>query len=202
MKLSSLGNQILLASHNPGKIKEISDLLAPLSFRLRSSAELGLSEPEETGTSFAENALIKARAASLASGFTALADDSGLEVKALAGAPGVYSARWAGPDRDFALAMRNVEEKLRAQGALAPDERRAEFVCILSLCNPDGEHREFEGRVAGSLVWPPRGSKGFGYDPMFLPDGFRSTFGEMDPREKHSISHRARAFRKLLEFLQ
>jgi XTP/dITP diphosphohydrolase len=98
--------------------------------------------------------------------------------------------------------MRNVEEKLRAQGALAPDERRAEFVCILSLCNPDGEHREFEGRVAGSLVWPPRGSKGFGYDPMFLPDGFRSTFGEMDPREKHSISHRARAFRKLLEFLQ
>lgn len=197
-----LGERLVVASHNPGKVKEISDLLAPLAIEVRSAAELGLPEPAETGSSFAENALIKAAAVSKASGLPALSDDSGLEVAALGGEPGIYSARWAGPNKDFALAMRNIEEKLKAVGSLTPQQRRAEFVCLLSICRPDGEHQEFEGRASGSLVWPPRGRKGFGYDPMFLPDGFDMTFGEMEPAQKHRISHRARAFRKLLDFLQ
>jgi XTP/dITP diphosphohydrolase len=199
---AGLGEKLVVASHNPGKLTEISDLLVPLAIEVLSAAVLGLPEPAETGSSFAENALIKAAAVSRASGLPALSDDSGLEVAVLGGEPGIYSARWAGPNRDFALAMRNVEEKLEAVGALRPEQRRAEFVCLLSLCWPDGQHQEFEGRVSGSLIWPPRGRKGFGYDPMFLPDGFNMTFGEMEPAQKHQISHRARAFRKLLDFLQ
>jgi XTP/dITP diphosphohydrolase len=192
----------VVATHNEGKAKEIADLLAPSAIKVLSSAELGLPEPEETGSSFAENAIIKAQAAARLSRLPALADDSGLEVTALDGEPGVYSARWAGPGRDFARAMRNIEEKLQSKGALTPAQRRAEFVCVLSLCHPDGKHHEFEGRAQGSLVWPPRGSRGFGYDPMFLPEGFDVTFGEMAPEQKHLISHRARAFHKLMDFLQ
>jgi XTP/dITP diphosphohydrolase len=197
-----LGKVLVVASHNRGKVREIADLLAPFAIEILSAAELGIPEPEETGSSFAENALIKAEAAARLSHLPALADDSGLEVEALDRQPGIYSARWAGPHKDFTLAMRNVEEKLMAKCALTPAQRRAEFVCVLSLCWPDGRHREFEGRVQGSLVWPPRGSRGFGYDPMFLPDGFHVTFGEMGAEQKHLISHRARAFRKLREFLQ
>jgi XTP/dITP diphosphohydrolase len=198
---SALGRKLVVASHNAGKVAEIEALLAPLSIEVFSAAALGLAEPEETGMSFAENALLKAHAAAMASRLPALADDSGLEVEALGREPGIYSARWAGPARDFAMAMRNVEEKLKAIGAVTPDQRRAEFVCVLSLCLPDGDHREFEGRVSGTLIWPPRGNKGFGYDPMFVPVGSGRTFGEMEPADKHRISHRAHAFRKLREFL-
>jgi XTP/dITP diphosphohydrolase len=199
---ADIGRTLVVASHNPGKIGEIAELMHPLALDVISAKELDLPEPEETGSTFAENALIKAQAAARASGLPALADDSGLEVLALDREPGIYSARWAGPTKDFSRAMRNVEEKLQAKGALAPEERRAEFVCALSLCLPDARHYEFAGRVAGHLVWPPRGERGFGYDPMFQPDGFDTTFGEMDPARKHAISHRARAFRRLLEFLK
>jgi XTP/dITP diphosphohydrolase len=195
------GQKLVVASHNPGKVREIAALLANLPIDVVSAAELGLPEPEETGSSFAENAMLKAAAAASASRLPALSDDSGLEVAALGNEPGIYSARWAGPDKDFALAMRNVEEKLNAVGARTPDQRRAQFVCVLSLCWPETRHREFEGRVSGTLVWPPRGNKGFGYDPMFLPDGHPQTFGEMEPEHKHAISHRALAFRKLVDFL-
>jgi XTP/dITP diphosphohydrolase len=198
----AIGDRLILASHNPGKAREITDLLAPLSIEVLSAATLGLPEPEETGATFAENALIKAAAAAVAGNLPALADDSGLAVEALAGLPGVHSARWAGPGRDFALAMRNVEEKLTARGASMPEQRRAEFICVLSLCFPEGSHHEFEGRVAGRLVWPPRGNLGFGYDPMFVPEGYDTTFGEMQPQIKHRISHRAAAFRKFYRFLE
>lgn len=194
--------KLVIASHNPGKVAEIADLLHPLKLAVLSADELRLPEPAETGASFAENALIKSQAAARASGLPALADDSGLEVLALNREPGVYSARWAGPAKDFSSAMRNVEERLAAEGALTPEQRRAEFVCVLSLCLPDTRHHEFEGRVAGHLVWPPRGQRGFGYDPMFQPDGFDITFGEMDPARKHTISHRARALARFLDFLQ
>ncbi|MGH6874032.1 MAG: RdgB/HAM1 family non-canonical purine NTP pyrophosphatase [Aestuariivirgaceae bacterium] len=196
------GDRLILASHNPGKIREISALLAPLSITVVPAGKIGLPEPEETGSTFAENALIKAKAAAGAGGLPALADDSGLAVEALSGQPGVYSARWAGPARDFVSAMRNLEEKLVSVGASAPERRRAEFICILSLCFPDGGHQEFEGRVAGRLVWPPRGTLGFGYDPMFVPDGYDMTFGEMPAHAKHGMSHRAAAFRKLYGFLE
>jgi XTP/dITP diphosphohydrolase len=199
---AAIGDRLILASHNPGKAREITDLLAPLSIKVLSAAALGLPEPEETGSTFAENALIKSAAAALAGNLPALADDSGLAVEALAGLPGVHSARWAGPGRDFALAMRNVEEKLTARGASTPEQRRAQFICVLSLCLPEGSHHEFEGRVAGRLVWPPRGNLGFGYDPMFLPEGYDMTFGEMQPHTKHRISHRAAAFRKFCQFLE
>ncbi len=201
MKSVLLGGRLVVASHNPGKVREIADLLAALPITVVSAAELRLPEPEETGSTFAENALIKSKAAGNASGLPALADDSGLEVAALANEPGIHSARWAGPNRDFALAMRNVEEKLKA-AALAPAERRAEFVCVFSLFSPGGHHHEFEGWVSGHLIWPPRGDKGFGYDPMFVPDGYAMSFGEMEPQQKLRISHRARAFNKLLEFLR
>jgi XTP/dITP diphosphohydrolase len=197
-----IGDKLILASHNAGKIREIGDLLAPLSITVVPAGALGLGEPHEAGTTFAENALIKSAAAASAGGLPALADDSGIAVEALSGQPGVYSARWAGPRKDFALAMRNVEERLTALGALAPERRRAEFICVLSLSFPDGRHHEFEGRVAGRLVWPPRGTRGFGYDPMFVPDGYDETFGEMPPEAKHRISHRAAAFRKFYGFLQ
>jgi XTP/dITP diphosphohydrolase len=193
---------LVLASHNPGKARELSELVAPFGLTVRSAAELGLPEPEETGTTFEENARIKAQAAAKASGMPALADDSGMAVDVLGGDPGAYSARWAGPRKDFAIAMRTVEEKLQAAGATEPTQRRAKFVAVLSLAWPDGESQEWRGEVAGRLVWPPRGDRGFGYDPMFLPDGHERTFGEMSAEEKpgwkpgegEALSHRARAF--------
>ncbi|WP_170984311.1 RdgB/HAM1 family non-canonical purine NTP pyrophosphatase [Rhodoligotrophos defluvii] len=191
--------RLVVATHNPGKLREIADLVRPLGIGTVSAGELGLPEPEETGDSFTANAVLKARAAAGAAALPALADDSGLSVDALGGAPGIYSARWAGPAKDFAMAMRNVEEQLQAQGALDPEQRRARFVCALALAWPDDHVQVFEGRVEGTLVWPPRGDRGFGYDPMFLPDGHVLTFGEMDPDEKHMISHRARAFKALTE---
>ncbi len=194
---------LVVASHNPGKLREIVDLLAPFGFDVRSAAELGLPEPEETGDSFAANAALKARAAADASGLIALADDSGLAVDALGGDPGIYSARWAGPSKDFARAMQVIEGTLQALGAVRPEQRRAHFVSVLALAHPQGGTETFEGRVDGMLVWPPRGDRGFGYDPMFLPDGHDRTFGEMSAEEKHgwrpgqdqALSHRARAFR-------
>jgi XTP/dITP diphosphohydrolase len=201
MRPFARGQKLVLATYNRGKLNEIAELLKPLGLEVVSATELGLLEPEETGASFAENAMLKACAACTATRLPALSDDSGLEVAALGKEPGIYSARWAGPQKDFALAMRNIEEKLQAVGAHTPDRRHAQFVCVLSLCWPEKHHQEFEGRVSGSLVWPPRGSKGFGYDPMFLPDGYHETFGEMEPQQKHGLSHRARAFRKLMDFL-
>ncbi|WP_368904462.1 RdgB/HAM1 family non-canonical purine NTP pyrophosphatase [Taklimakanibacter lacteus] len=202
MERRSLRNQkLVVASHNPGKIREIGELLGPYGVEAVSAGSLGLSEPEETGTTFEANAQLKSEASARGSGLVALADDSGLCVDALNGDPGLHSARWAGPSRDFALAMRNVEEKLQAQGATSPSLRRAHFVSVLSVAWPDGHVENFRGEVYGTLVWPPRGSYGFGYDPMFLPDGHEQTFGEMDPDAKHAISHRAVAFRKLVDAL-
>ena len=194
---------IVVASHNQGKVREILDLLAPFGFDVRSAAELGLAEPEETGDTFEANALLKAEAACAASGLPSLADDSGLAVDALGGDPGIYSARWAGADKDFSRAMRNVEEKLQLAGASTPDKRRGRFVCVLALARPDAEPETFEGIVQGTLIWPPRGTLGFGYDPMFVPEGHDRSFGEMRAEEKHgwrpglptALSHRARAFR-------
>ncbi|MFQ6017964.1 MAG: RdgB/HAM1 family non-canonical purine NTP pyrophosphatase [Kiloniellaceae bacterium] len=194
-----VGERLVVASHNPGKLREIAELLGPHGVSVASARELGLSEPEETGMSFAENATIKARAAAEAAGLPALADDSGLVVPALGGRPGIHSARWAGPKRDFGRAMERVERELaEVCGKAGAADRRAAFVCALCLAWPDGRSRGFEGRVAGSLVWPPRGERGFGYDPMFLADGYDITFGEMDPAQKHRISHRGRAFEKLV----
>ena len=183
----------MIASHNPGKLREIADLLAPHGLSMVSAGDLGLGEPEETGASFDANARLKALAATAGAGLPALADDSGLAVAALDGRPGIYSARWAGPERDFAMAMARVEEDLAGNS-----NRRAHFVCVLALAWPDGRCETFEGRIDGQLVWPPRGDRGFGYDPMFLPDGHDLTFGQMDPALKHAISHRARAFEKFL----
>jgi XTP/dITP diphosphohydrolase len=201
-----LTGRVVIATHNSGKLAEMRELLAPFQIEAISAGEMGLDEPEETGTSFSENARIKACAAALASGLPAFADDSGLVVEALDGAPGIHSARWAGPDRNFSRAMGEIENKLRAQGATTPESRKAHFVSTLCLAWPDGHVEEFEGRVDGTLVWPPRGDKGFGYDPIFLPGGYERTFGEMTSEEKHGLpprglglSHRARAFRKLAE---
>ena len=188
--------KLVLASHNPGKLREIAALLGPYGVAPISAGELDVPEPDETGTSFAANAELKARFSADLTGLPALADDSGLCVDALKGDPGIYSARWAGPDKDFALAMRLVEEHLAKTGPAAG--RDAHFICALSLCWPDGHVETFEGRVDGTLVWPPRGTRGFGYDAMFLPLGTRETFGEMDPDAKHLMSHRADAFRKLV----
>ena len=188
------GMRLVVASHNPGKLREIADLVAPYGLDVVSAGALGLPEPEETETTFAGNARLKAVAAATASGMPALSDDSGLEVEALGGRPGIYSARWAGPEKDFGLAMRRVADELEEVGAGAGAGPRANFTCALSLAWPDGEAHIFEGKVFGRLVWPPRGTQGFGYDPMFLPDGEALTFGEMDPANKHAISHRARAF--------
>jgi XTP/dITP diphosphohydrolase len=190
---------LVVASHNKGKVREIVDLLAPCGIDVKSAAELGLDEPEETGTTFEENATLKAKAAATASGLNAIADDSGLVVDALGGDPGIYSARWAGPTKDFSIAMRAVEEKLQALRASTPERRRAHFISVLALAAPEGEVETFTGRVDGALVWPPRGKQGFGYDPMFLPDGHSRTFGEMSADEKQghpgaALSHRARAF--------
>ena len=187
------GGRLVIASHNAGKVREIGDLLRPFGADAVSAGELGLPEPEETGITFRENAEIKARAAAEGARLPALADDSGLVVPALGGAPGIASARWGGPERDFALAMRLVEDALAGS-----DDRGAHFVCALTLAWPEGGCETFEGTVHGRLVWPPRGDRGFGYDPMFVPDGHAITFGEMDPAAKHAMSHRAHAFRQLV----
>lgn len=194
MKLAA-GSTLVIASHNAGKVREIRELLAPFGLTIKGAAELGLPEPEETGATFVENALLKARAAAAASGEISLADDSGLAVEALGGAPGIYSARWAGEKRDFSVAMARVERELREKLAY---DRSAKFICVLALAKPDGEFAVFEGEVDGTLVFPPRGTKGFGYDPIFVADGMTETFGEIEPATKHGMSHRARAFEKLV----
>lgn len=189
------GSRLVLASHNKGKIFEFRGLLAPYGIDVVSSGELGLDEPEETGDTFVANARLKAEVTARAAGLPALADDSGLEIEALGGAPGIYSARWAeaGGKRDFYYAMDRVKEELAARGALATPPR-ANFICVLSLAMPDGEVQVFEGKIFGHLEFPPRGGNGFGYDPIFVPDGHMQTFGEMDPEAKQLISHRYRAF--------
>lgn len=201
---------IVVASHNAGKIREIAELIGPLGFSARSAAELKFAEPDETGTTFEENAAIKALASAKASGLPALSDDSGLVVDALDGAPGVYTANWAEREdgtRDFAMAMEKVEAALRERGATARQDRTARFVSVLCLAWPNGHTEFFRGEAEGSLVWPPRGEKGFGYDPVFQPDGHALTFGEMSSEEKHgwkpgepeALSHRARAFKRFVE---
>jgi XTP/dITP diphosphohydrolase len=185
--------RLVIATHNSGKLAEIDDLLRPFGIEVVGAGALGLPEPEETRDSFEANATLKARVAADASHLPALADDSGLVVPALGGEPGIYSARWAGPQRDFFLAMRTVEERLSGKR-----DRRAYFVAALALAWPDGHVEVFRGEAHGALVWPPRGNKGFGYDPMFQPEGDTRTFGEIAPGEKHRISHRADAFRKLV----
>jgi XTP/dITP diphosphohydrolase len=187
---------LVVASHNEGKVREIRDLLTPFGLELNSARELFLSEPEETGETFRANAELKALAAAKASGHPALADDSGLCVEALNGQPGIYSARWAGPQKDFDFAMEKIRLGLVEEGTL---DTRAYFICGLALAWPDGHVEYFEGRVDGELVWPPRGDKGFGYDPMFVPNGHEETFGEMDSEKKHAMSHRADAFRQLVD---
>ena len=191
--------KLVVASHNQGKVREIGDLLRPFGLEVVSAAELNLEEPEETETTFIGNAKLKALAAATVSGLPALSDDSGLAVTALNGDPGLYSARWAGPDRDFNLAMRKVEDKLQEKGATTTQDRHAQFVCALCLAWPDQHTECFEGRIDGTIVWPPRGDKGFGYDPVFVLDGHDITFGEMDPAKKHELSHRAVAFNQLVE---
>ncbi len=187
------GGRLVIASHNPGKVREINELLGPFGVEAVSAGDLGLPEPIEDGETFIANAEIKARAAATAAKLPALADDSGLAVHALDGRPGIHSARWAGPDKDFTVAMARIEAELTGQA-----DRSAHFVCALSLCWPDGSIESFEGRVDGTLVWPLRGDNGFGYDPMFVPDGHAITFGEFEAAAKHAISHRADAFRKLV----
>ena len=202
--MSILGDKLVIATHNPGKLREIAALIEPLGIECVGAEELGLPEPEEIGNSFVDNADLKAREAADLSGLPALADDSGLCVDSLHGLPGIFSARWAEDgegNRDWMRAMERVWSELDAAG---PDASRdAHFACALSIARPnDGQVESFEGRVDGTLVWPPRGDKGFGYDPMFVPAGYDVTFGEMDPDEKHHISHRADAFRKLVRWLQ
>ncbi|MCR9122074.1 MAG: RdgB/HAM1 family non-canonical purine NTP pyrophosphatase [Phyllobacteriaceae bacterium] len=198
--------RLVLATHNDGKLREIRGLIGPFGFDVVSAGELGLNEPEETGTTFEDNARTKAMSAMEATGLPALADDSGICVEALDGAPGVYTADWAetgNGDRDFMMAMRTVEEKLQEQGATTPAQRRAAFVATLCLAFPDGHYDFFRGEAPGHLIWPPRGDLGFGYDPVFVPDGHSRTFGEMTAEEKHgwkpgdadALSHRARAFK-------
>lgn len=188
--------EIVIASHNKGKVREISELLEPYAQKFYSASDLNLDEPEETEKTFIGNALLKARAAAKASGKVALADDSGLAVHALNGDPGIYSARWAGEPRDFNHAMKRVHDELGDN----PD-RRASFICVLALAWPDGREEVFEGRVDGDIVWPPKGSKGFGYDPIFIAKGMDKTLAEIEPEEKHRISHRADALQKLVSKL-
>ncbi len=201
---------IVVASHNAGKIREIAELIGPFGFSAKSAAELNFAEPEETGTTFEENATIKALASAKASGLPALSDDSGLVIDALDGAPGVYTANWAeraDGTRDFPWAMEKVEKALAEKGATAPEQRSARFVSVLCLAWPDGHTEIFRGEVEGQVVWPPRGEKGFGYDPVFQPEGYKQTFGELSSEEKHgwkpgdatALSHRARAFKLFVE---
>jgi XTP/dITP diphosphohydrolase len=190
------GSKLVIASHNDGKVRELAELFAPYGIDCISAGSLGLPEPEETGASFAENARIKAIAAASGAGLAALADDSGLEVAGLGGEPGIHSARWGGSAKDFGLAMTRVHQELEAAGSR---DARANFTCALALALPDGETSVFEGKVFGTLTWPPRGGSGFGYDPIFVPDGHDETFGEMDPDLKNRLSHRMRAFEKLMQ---
>lgn len=203
---------LVAATHNAGKLREITNLIEPFGFTLQSAAELGLVEPEETGTTFEENALIKALCAAKATGLPALSDDSGISVDALDGAPGVYTADWAlqhDGHRDFVRAMQKLEDAMRAKGARESAERSAQFVSVLCLAAPDGEHKFFRGEISGTLVWPPRGQHGFGFDPVFQPFGYERTFGEMTAQQKHgwkpwdqtALSHRARAFKLFAEAL-
>jgi XTP/dITP diphosphohydrolase len=205
-----IAGRLVIATHNSGKLAEMRELLAPYGIDAVAASELGLSEPDETGMTFGDNARLKAQAAAAATDLPAFADDSGIVVDALDGEPGIYSARWAGPNKDFAAAMATIEQKLTARGAVTASQRGAHFVSALCVAWPDGHLEEFEARVDGVLVWPPRGKQGFGYDPMFLPDGqpngHARTFGEMSSDEKHGLpprgkglSHRARAFLKLAE---
>ena len=208
--MRDLGKRIVVASHNAGKLAEFSDLLAPFGLEAKSAKEFGLPEPEETGTTFEQNAYLKAHAAASATGLPAMSDDSGLVVDALGGAPGVYTADWATkPDgtRDFMMAMEKTEKALQDAGATNPSRRTGRFVAVICLCFPDGKAEYYRGEAEGSLVWPPRGTSGFGYDPVFLPNGHARTFGEMTAEEKHgwkpgmasATSHRARAFKKFAE---
>jgi XTP/dITP diphosphohydrolase len=201
-----LTSPVVIATHNPGKLKEMRELLAPYAIEAQSAGEFGLTEPRETGKTFAANAALKALAAARATGRVAFADDSGLVVDALDGEPGIHSARWAGPDKDFRAAMNRIQTLLVERSAKTPEQRRAHFIAALCLAWPDGHVEQFKGRVDGVIAWPPRGNQGFGYDPLFLPDGFDRTFGQMDAEEKHglpprgkALSHRARAFIKLAE---
>ncbi len=201
-----IAGRLVIATHNPGKLAEMRELLAPHGIEATSAGELGLHEPDETGMTFRDNARIKAEAAAGMANLPAFADDSGLVVDGLDGAPGIHSARWAGPDRNFRRAMETIEQQLRQRGATTAAQRKAHFVSALCVAWPDGHIEEFEARVDGTLVWPPRGDNGFGYDPIFLPDGHARTFGEMPSEEKHGLpprgkglSHRARAFMKLAE---
>lgn len=195
------GARIVIATHNKGKLEEFAALLRPFGVQAVSAGDLGLAEPAETETSFAGNARIKAVAAMKATGLVAMSDDSGLCVEALGGEPGVHTADWAGPERDWSMAMRLVEEKLQARGATTPPQRRAYFACTLCVVWPDGEERIYEGRAQGTLAWPPRGKLGHGYDPVFVPDGETRSFAELAPDEKNRISHRARALEKLVRDL-
>ena len=188
------GDRLVVATHNPGKVWEINKLIEPYGLAAVSAGELGLSEPEETETTFEGNARLKALFAAKASGLPALADDSGIEIDALGGAPGVYTADWAGPGRDFSIAMQRVHDELIERLDWKGGPLRANFISALCLTWPDGETRIFEGKVYGHVVWPPRGGNGFGYDPMFIADGQEQTFGEMEPASKYAISHRTRAF--------
>jgi XTP/dITP diphosphohydrolase len=201
-----IAGSLVIATHNNGKLVEMRELLTPFGITAISAGELNLPEPDETGDTFRANARIKAEAAAKATGLPAFSDDSGLVVETLGGEPGIYSARWAGPEKDFNAAMARIDTLLRERGALKPEQRKAHFVSALCVAWPDGHLEEFEARVDGTIVWPPRGTKGFGYDPFFLPDGFQTTFGEMSSEEKHGLpphglglSHRARAFVKLAE---
>lgn len=203
------GDRLVIASHNPGKVREIEELIRPFGIEAIPAATLGLAEPEETGTTFEANARLKAVAAATTAGLPALADDSGVVVDAIGGDPGIYSARWAGPEKDFARAMRNIEEKLQLAGATAPETRRGRFVAVLALAFPDGEVFDWRGEIEGTMVWPPRGTQGFGYDPMFVPEGHDRTFGEMSASDKHGwhpgvepLSHRARAFARFAAALE
>lgn len=190
--------RLVAATHNAGKVVELRDLFEPLGYQIKSAIELDLDEPEETEMTFTGNAILKARAAAIATGAPALSDDSGLAVNALGGMPGIYSARWAGQPRDFYRAMQKVETALQETGS---DDRSARFICALAIVWPDDEELVFEGTVEGNLVWPPRGEQGFGYDPMFIATGEDITFGEMEPAKKHAMSHRADAFEKLKAYL-
>ncbi|WP_135080749.1 RdgB/HAM1 family non-canonical purine NTP pyrophosphatase [Terasakiella sp. SH-1] len=192
--------KLVIASHNAGKVREIQDLLAPFGMEVISAGDLNLPEPDETGETFIENSLIKSVAAAKASGLPALADDSGLSVTILGGAPGIYSARWAGPRKDFDRAQKKVADAVAEYDTIEQKaDRSAAFICALSIAWPDGHTEAFEGRVDGEMVWPARGEKGFGYDPTFKPAGYDITFAEMDPQAKHQISHRADAFKQLVE---
>lgn len=194
-------SKLVIASHNAGKVKEIGELLAPFSVEVISAATLNLPEPAETGTTFIANAAIKSESAAKLSGLWALSDDSGLCVHGLNDAPGVYSADWAGPGKDFKPAMERIHDELKEKG-INPQGAEAYFVCVLSLTSPDMRTIPFEGRVEGTLTFPPRGAKGFGYDPIYIPSGYTMTFAEMDPAKKHEMSHRAKAFAKFIDYVQ